>query len=155
VSLHAASLLDAPEMARVHARCFPAPWDTEEIGDLLTAPGGFGLVIKAPPLAGFILCRALAGEAEVLTLAIEPDLRGQGLGQALLQAAIGVAHAKGAEAMFLEVAADNRPAIALYRRNGFDQVGLRRGYYPNQGGAPVDALVYRRPLNSDPLSAYV
>ena len=88
-------------------------------------------------------------------LAVEPDLRGQGLGKALLQAALGLAHAAGAEAMFLEVAADNAPAVALYEHAGFERVGLRRGYYANAGGSPIDALVYRRALNSDPLSAYV
>ncbi len=91
----------------------------------------------------------------MLTLAVEPELRGQGLGQALLLAALGVAENAGAEAMFLEVAADNGRAIALYEGAGFHQVGLRRGYYANHGGGAVDALVYRRPLNSAPPSAYV
>ncbi len=155
MTLRPAAVHDAQALAELHARCFPAPWDAGEISDLLVGPGGFGLVIEAGSVAGFILCRALVGEAEVLTLAVEPELRGQGLGQALLLAALGVAENAGAEAMFLEVAADNGRAIALYEGAGFHQVGLRRGYYANHGGGAVDALVYRRPLNSAPPSAYV
>ena len=155
MSLRSASRVDVPALAALHAQCFTAPWSAGEIGDLLDGPGGFALMIDSPGPAGFILCRALVGEAEVLTLAVAPAVRGQGLGKALLQAALGLAYGAGAEAMFLEVAADNAPAIGLYEQTGFEQVGLRRGYYANQGGSPVDALVYRRALNSDPLSAYV
>lgn len=146
MSLRPAAGPDAEAMAALHAQSFAAAWSAGEIGALLGGPGGYGLVIPAdegPALAGFILCRMLAGEAEVLTLAVDPGARRRGLGGVLLRAALDLAATAGGEAMFLEVAADNAPAIALYRRAGFAPVGLRRGYYARKGGPAVDALVYR------------
>ncbi|MGA0603334.1 GNAT family N-acetyltransferase [Caulobacter sp. KR2-114] len=141
----------AVAMAATHALAFDAPWRAGEIADLLAAPGAFALAIgdgddAGDDLAGFILCRAIAGEAEVLTLAVAPAMRRQGLARALLEAAILTAAAGGAEAMFLEVAEDNAAAIGLYAGAGFARVGLRRGYYDGPAGRR-DALVLRRDLN--------
>ncbi|QUD86434.1 ribosomal protein S18-alanine N-acetyltransferase [Phenylobacterium montanum] len=141
---------DTPALAALHAASFVAPWGAQEIADLLAGPGGFGLVIEAAngSPAGFILCRVVVGEAEVLTLAVAPETRGQGLGRVLMQAALGLARTAGAETMFLEVAADNAPALALYRGLGFERIGLRPGYYAHGGRGPIDALVYRLSLNA-------
>ncbi len=89
---------------------------------------------------GFILVREAAGEAEILTLAVAPRARRQGLGRTLVDAAIA---RLGSADLFLEVAADNIAAIALYQQNGFTQAGVRRGYYARPGGA-VDALLLKR-----------
>jgi ribosomal-protein-alanine N-acetyltransferase len=102
------------------------------------------------PPRGFILGRALAGEAEILTLAVAPTHRRRGLGRALLEAAMGVCGTLGAETMFLEVAADNAAAIALYEAAGFAPAGRRKAYYARPGRAAVDALVLRRELNTAP-----
>jgi len=144
---------DRQSLAATHQLCFPgAAWPAEELGDLLASPGGYGVVAQAGPDAidGFIICRTLAGEAEVLTLAVAPDQRRAGLARALIEAAASLARCGGAGALFLEVAADNDPAIALYQASGFERVGLRRGYYRRGRTAPIDALVYRRPLNRGP-----
>ena len=144
MTLRPALTADAPRLAALHAASFAAGWDAGEIADLLTGPGGFGLVVEAGgEPCGFILCRAVAGEAEVLTLAVAPEARGQGLGLGLMSAALGLARAAGAETLFLEVAADNAPAVALYQRLNFERIGLRPGYYARGDGGPVDALVYR------------
>ena len=91
--------------------------------------------------------RAAAGESEVMTLAVAPSHRRRGAGRALLEAAMAQAEARAVDAVFLEVAADNDPAIALYRSAGFEQVGRRKGYYAHPNGAK-DALVLRRDLLS-------
>ncbi|MBS7791055.1 GNAT family N-acetyltransferase [Roseococcus sp. SDR] len=83
----------------------------------LTAPGGF------------ILARRVLDEAEILTLAVHPDHRRQGLGEALVETAAVVTAAAGARVMFLEVAEDNAPAMALYAKAGFERAGRRRDYY--------------------------
>ena len=146
-----ASVQDAAALAEVHARSFAAPWSAEDIAALLAAPGGYALLLgdadDAAPVRGFLLARAIAGEAEILTLAVDPSHRRQGLARALLEAAIAMAVSAGAEAMFLEVAADNAAAVGLYQSAGFERVGSRRGYYARPGEAPVDALVLRRALN--------
>jgi ribosomal-protein-alanine N-acetyltransferase len=100
---------------------------------------------------GLILMRAIAGEAEVLTLAVEPSHRRRGVARALLRAGLTQAAASGAEEVFLEVAADNVAALALYRAEGFREAGHRGGYYRRPGGAAVDALVLRRTLNRVPI----
>ena len=150
--LRPASAEDQAALAALHAACFgAAAWPAGEIADLLTAPGGYGVAAESAPdqpAAGFILCRAIVNEAEVLTLAVAPTHRRSGLGRALLAAAAGLAHGAGVQAMFLEVAADNDAAIALYHAVGFDRVGLRRGYYAKGRPVPIDAYVYRRALNT-------
>lgn len=108
----------------------------------------FASVAAVGEPAGLILMRAIAGEAEVLTLAVAPAHRRRGVGRALLEAGLAQAALLGAEAAFLEVAADNPAALNLYRRSGFQEVGRRLGYYARPSGPAADALVLRRTLNS-------
>lgn len=135
---------DAPALSALHGPAFDRPWSPDEIAAMLAQPGHFGLLADG---VGFILCRVVADEAEVLTLAVDPAARRQGVASALLEAARGVAKAAGAGVLFLEVAADNDPALALYERAGFAWAGLRRGYYARTTGA-MDAIVMRLELNS-------
>jgi len=130
----------AARLAEIHAAAFPAPWDAAAFEALLAQTGVF--VLEAPD--GFILLRAVADEAEILTLAVAPLVRRNGVGRALVEAAAATAAARGAESLFLEVSADNAAALALYAAAGFEPAGLRKGYYAD--GA--DALVLRRTLNS-------
>ncbi len=139
---------DAARLAAIHASAFDAPWSAAELAVFLAERGAFALAAEATgELTGFILCRSLAGEAEVLTLAVRPEHRRRGVGAALLAAAAALARPV-AEAMFLEVAHDNAGAIALYERAGFETVGRRAAYYVSRPGAAADALVMRRALNS-------
>jgi ribosomal-protein-alanine N-acetyltransferase len=126
----------AAVMAAIHQAAF-APqqaWDAATVATQLSLPGHFGLL--APP-GGMLLARVIADEAEILTLAVAPTARRQGVARTLLQAAMAHAAGAGAITIFLEVSAANRAALALYEPAGFAQVGRRRGYYPD--GA--DALV--------------
>ena len=129
-----ASPADAPRLAVLHASAFDHPWTAHELADLM-AGGAMALMADH----GFILVRAAAGEAEILTLAVAPAARRQGLGRTLLDAAIA---RLGPAELFLEVAADNAAAIALYQAAGFKQVGIRRGYYARTDGK-VDALMLK------------
>ena len=136
---------DPQTLAALHATAFDHPWGVAEFASLLATPGTFAV---AEP-HGFILIRAVAGEAEILTLAVAPGARRQGLARRLVERATVQALALGAEAMFLAVAEDNLPAIGLYRGFGFETVGRRRGYYSRGTNAPpADALVMRLSLNS-------
>ena len=150
MKLRAADATQAEALAAVHATAFPQPWPAREIASLGVGLGGFILVAEDEQgeIAGFILGRAIAGEAEILTLAVPPERRRSGIARALVEALAVQAQARGARTAYLEVAADNAPAIALYEQSGFSQVGLRRGYYRRGGSAPADALVMSRPLNT-------
>ncbi len=138
---------DAPALAALHGAAFPPgeAWGAEAIRLMLELPGGFGL---HRPGAGFILCRVAADEAEILTLAVPPGARRAGHGAALLAGAMAGAAARGAAAMYLEVAAGNAAARGLYAAAGFAEVGRRRRYYPDGS----DALLLRRELGSRALS---
>ena len=135
--IQAAESSDAPALAAVHASAFAAPWDAAALSDLLGQAGVFG----AATSDGFILCRVVVDEAEILTLAVRPEARSVGLGRRLTQAAAEVARSAGATRLFLEVAEDNASARALYARAGFVQTGRRKGYYAAAGGDRVDALL--------------
>ncbi len=124
----------------IHAEAFPRPWSAAEFARLLANPTAFALMHRE---GGFVLAWAAAGEAEVLTLAVAPGARRRGLGAALVAAAAGLAHARGADTMHLEVAEDNAAASALYAKLGFVQNGRRPGYYAEDG---VHALVMARAL---------
>jgi len=130
----------AAAMAEIHARVFSAgaeavwgqPWGAHVFAAQLGLPGTLGLI---DPAGGIILARALGGEAELLTLAVIPEARRQGLGAALLAATMTEAAAAGADRIVLEVGVANTPAIALYEKAGFSQVGLRRAYYTDRSDA--------------------
>lgn len=132
-------------LAALHAQAFDPSWSVAEFSSLLDTPGTFAVA----ETDGFILVRAVAGEAEIITLAVAPPARRRGLARRLIEQAVVRALALGAEALFLEVAEDNVPALGLYRGLGFEVVGRRRGYYARGGGdPPADALVMRLALNS-------
>jgi Fur family ferric uptake transcriptional regulator len=135
-------------LAALHAQAFEASWDEAAFSALLAGPGVFAVMaVEGDAPVGFILCRAAAGEAEILTLATAPAHRRRGVGAALAEAAIVRVRSMGATALFLEVAEDNAAAIALYEGQGFVRVGRRPGYYARDA-ARIDALVLRRDLNS-------
>lgn len=146
-SLRPVSPFDVALLAELHARSFDPAWGAGEIASLLASPGSFGLLVSrgAAPI-GFLLGRAVAGEAEILSLGILPEARRRGAGRALVAAAIDHAAAAGATRLFLEVAEDNRAARALYDTAGFRRVGRRVGYYRRAGG-PVSADLLERRLS--------
>ncbi|MEL7090097.1 MAG: GNAT family N-acetyltransferase [Pseudomonadota bacterium] len=143
------------DLARVHAAAMlhERAWSAAEFRDLLAA----GHTHVTPGANGFALWRAVAGEAELLTIAVLPEAQGRGTGFALMQAWQTAAAAQ-ARAAFLEVAADNMAARALYAKCAYVQVAVRPGYY-RRSVAHVDALILRRGLpapdrpNSHPASS--
>lgn len=127
-------------LASLHARGFTSgrPWQAAEFRDLLSEPH---TRLSVRP-EGFALWRSIAGEAELLTIVVEPDARRRGIGTALMTAWMADA-ANSADTAFLEVARDNAPAIALYEKFGFEPVGSRKNYYRQSDGMAVDALLMR------------
>lgn len=128
----------AEALAAIHAASFPPAerWAAAALATQLALPGGFGLL---DPRGGFVLARVAADEAEILTLAVAPPARRQGVARALLAAAHAEAAARGAVASYLEVAAGNEAALALYAAAGYRAVGRRPGYYADGGDAIVMA----------------
>ena len=141
VSIERATPMHAAALTAIHRAAFPPgeSWGEDAISLQLAMPGAFGLL---DPRGAMLLGRAVADEAEVLTLAVIPRARRHGLATALLDAAMGEARARGARAMFLEVSTGNVAARSLYGRAGFTEVGRRRRYYADGS----DALVLRMNL---------
>lgn len=140
---------DPEGMAALHARAFvrPPPWSPAAFAATLADPAVFALLEPGDVMPKALLIgRVAAGEAELLTLATDPDLRRTGLARSLLARFDTAARARQATTAFLEVAEDNAPARALYATSGWAQVGRRPGYYAAQGGPPIAALVLRRDL---------
>lgn len=125
----------------------PRSWGADSVRGSLDAAGVAVVVAEAPggDPKGFAMWRDLGEEAEILTLGVAMDARRAGLGALLLDAAIKAARAAGARRMFLEVDAGNEPAIRLYRKGGFVDAGLRKGYYRDGTDAVVMALDLARP----------
>jgi len=133
--------LHATALSAIHARAFPDDeyWDARIIAGQLSQPGVFGLIdIRG----GMLLARLAADEAEVLTVAVVPERRQQGVGGGLITAAADEARARGAERLFLEVSTRNPAARGLYQQLGFSQVGRRPKYYADGS----DALVLSKAL---------
>lgn len=133
-------------MAALHATCFttPRPWTPAEFAGFLADPLCFA--VQAP--AGVLIGRAVAGEAELLTLAVAPAARRAGLGRHLVEGFLTEARARHADSAFLEVSAENAAAIALYTATGFAVAGRRKGYYQHPDGQRADALLMAQALSA-------
>ena len=141
---------DLPTMASVHAQAFDAPWDEAGMATMFSGAGAYAFVMVDGDPTGMVLCRAIGGEAEVLTLAVPPWARRRGVGAALMTAAMDEARARDAAVMFLEVDVGNEAAVTLYERLGFFRAGLRKAYYDRGVDGRADALVMRLDLTSAP-----
>jgi len=131
-------------LAALHAKCFimPRPWSAAEFVTLLSSTG----VFLQTTAAGFALGREIAGESELLTLAVDPALQRQGHGHHLLTAFEAKSRKRGATEALLEVAATNTAALALYKTAGYTESGRRPRYYTPPQGEKIDAILMRKPL---------
>jgi ribosomal-protein-alanine N-acetyltransferase len=137
---------DAEAISALEQGIFSDPWSRGSIRETIGMPGMFAWLAVDPAerVRGYVFCREVAGEAELLNIAVDPGLRRSGLGRELLTSAITWAEGRGATEIFLEVRASNAGAIALYEGHGFRAVGRRRDYYQH----PVeDAVLFRRAVD--------
>lgn len=149
LSLLWASVETAPEVAALHASLFSEPWSSDAIGRLLAHPGATSLIARTPApieIVGFVLAQLAVDEAEILSLGVAKPWQRQGVASRLVEGIIRASRNGGANRLHLEVAADNIPALTLYRAHGFAEVNRRRGYYVRPGAASVDALMLSRAL---------
>lgn len=140
-------------LAALHTGCFvdtPRPWNAREFAALVTAPET--ILVTASP-TGFALGRVVGPEAELLTIAVAADARRSGIGRRLVADFEAVAARRGAQAAFLEVAATNTAARALYAGAGYREIGRRAEYYRPANGAPVTAIVLRKTILGEDANA--
>lgn len=133
----------AARLAAIHASGFARPWSTLEFERLLSERGvvGDGLFLgRETRPSGFALSRIVLDEAEILTIAIAREARGRGHSRPLLTQHLEGLSRQAVAKVHLEVEEGNAPAVALYRRLGFRQVGRRAGYYLKADGTRAAAL---------------
>lgn len=140
---------DAEAMARIHAASFDKPWPAL---DMAVHVGRDLCLGTGEPLASFAIIRRSDVDAEVLTIATDPQRRGQGLANAVLKAAAEILAGEALHSLFLEVAEDNASARALYTRLGFQPIGRRPAYYARPQGR-MAAITYALKLDRASLDA--
>lgn len=137
---------DSEALSALHGKCFAKGWDAVDFDAYLQSEtedviGGF----MRGALTGMVVTRTVIDQSDILTIGIDPARRGKGLASDLLAAAERVIMARGADIVFLDVAEDNVPAIALYRRAGYVQHGRRSGYY-RRPTSRMAALLFQKKL---------
>lgn len=149
VSLCSVTPADAQDCSKLHAELFEPAWDRASLASFFSHPAALGFVARATVPAqtlGFIVGQVAADEAELLMLAVRTEARRQGIAMRLIEALAKSARAAGARVLYLEVAADNRAALALYRKLQFTDRGRRQGYYVRANAPPCDAVTFARAL---------
>jgi [ribosomal protein S18]-alanine N-acetyltransferase len=143
---------DLVDVIALEHEVFPDdPWSPEMFADEVVQPPESRLYLIAEADAGGSAMAGYAGlmfvpggtQADVLTIAVRQAYWGRGIGSALLDALVTAARDRGCAEVFLEVRADNPRAHGLYRRRGFADIGIRRGYYQPSG---ADAITMRKDL---------
>ena len=131
-------------VAALEKLCFADPWSEKSIASELQNPLALWLVaVEDDVVCGYIGSQSVMGESDMMNVAVNPDFRRKGIGEALVIALSEELKAVGNTSLTLEVRISNAPAISLYEKLGFSQVGLRKNYYRNPR---EDALILRKAL---------
>lgn len=130
------------QIAQLEKRCFSDPWSENSIRSELTGRLSLWVVaLDGDTVAGYIGSQSVLGESDMMNVAVAPEYRRRGIAQALILELIRRLSQQGNRSLMLEVRASNTPAIALYHKLGFAQVGRRPNYYRNP---KEDALILRK-----------
>ena len=131
-----------PQVAALEKLCFADPWSEMSIASELQNLWSYWLVaVSGDTVVGYIGSQSSIDEADVMNVAVQPVFRRQGIAEKLISTLVEELKKRGIHALMLEVRASNAPAIALYEKLGFQQVGLRKNYYRNP---KEDALILRK-----------
>jgi len=140
LSLRPMTEADVEAVSRIESRSYSFPWTEEIFRDCLRVGYCCMAGMLGERLIGYGIMSVAVGESHILNLCVDPELQGRRLGRRIMTRMLDLAKERGADTAFLEVRPSNRPALALYYSLGFNEIGLRRGYYPATQGRE-DALV--------------
>lgn len=134
------------EVEKIHTlevSCFSDHWSITAVENQLKSGNSLWLTVCENDIpAGYVLGSMVCGEAELYRIAVSEKFRRQGLGERLLASFIEKCREKGGEKIFLEVRSRNTPAISLYKKAGFEEISVRKGYYGDD-----DAVIFAKILN--------
>ena len=129
-------------VAEIEKICFSDPWSVNSVTSELHNPLSLWLVaLDGDRVVGYVGSQTVLGGADMMNLAVVPEYRKQGIGEALVNHLVERLQEKGAISLCLEVRQSNIPAISLYEKLGFSQIGLRPNYYRNP---KENALILRK-----------
>ena len=145
----------ASTLADIHAICFRHSWSADSFKSFLknkvhravvaSVNGPVSRTVNEP--VGFVLIRSIAGEAEILSIAVAPEHRETGIASGLLYKICELMKEEKVKKIFLEVGQQNAAALRLYERAGFKPVGNRKAYYRSAGDErPGDAIIMEKIL---------
>ncbi len=140
------SLQDIDEVLAIEYRVCPFPWGRGNFTDSLASGYHCWVARQNGEMVGYFVVMSAVDEAHLLTISVAASKQKQGYGARLLQQVMQIARANGARILLLEVRPSNTSALSLYRHFGFQQIGVRKAYYPAVGGRE-DALVLTRALD--------
>ena len=130
------------QVAELEKICFSDPWSENSIASELDNQLAFWLVAEeGETVAGYIGSQTVMDETDMMNVAVHPDFRRQGIAEALVNGLVEQLKDMGSHCLTLEVRASNAPAISLYEKLGFSEIGRRKNYYRNPR---EDALILRK-----------
>ena len=133
---------EVPQVAELEKLCFAMPWSEKSVAGELENPLALWLVaMEGDSLAGYVGSQTVMDETDMMNLAVAPQFRRQGVGEALVNALVAALKDLGSRCLTLEVRDSNEAARALYAKLGFVEIGRRRGYYRDPR---EDALILRK-----------
>ncbi len=131
---------DLPAVLALEAKGHAFPWTPGNFADALGSAYYMVVLEQNARIAGYGIVQVILDEGHLLNITIDPALHGRGLGRYLLRHLLDYA-GHHTDTLFLEVRPSNARAIALYQSAGFNEIGLRRHYYPAKDGGREDALL--------------
>lgn len=130
------------QIAELEKRCFCDPWSENSIASEVNNRLSYWLVATdEDKVIGYVGSQTVLGETDMMNIAVHPEYRKQGIGTALIRSLIDILESHGSHSLMLEVRVSNAPAISVYEKLGFGEVGRRRNYYRNP---KEDALILRK-----------
>lgn len=127
-------MIDIDAIMQIEPQIYPYPWTRGNFVDSLNSGYSAWVLLDKAQIFGYALTMMVLDEAHLLNLSIAKDYQKQGLGRYLLEKMVGIAKSNQMANMFLEVRVSNISAIALYENMGFNEMAIRRGYYPAANG---------------------
>ena len=154
IEIRQAKLYDVPAMAAIERESFDSPWSADEITkDVVSKDGSIyvALALVGEERAGYADMRIITGESQIYNIAIAPEFRRQGIGEALLAHMVKKSEELGLSLITLEVRSGNEAAMALYEKMGFKKVGSRPGYYAkgSEDAVLMDKVLGETEINID------
>ncbi len=136
---------DVLAVMEIERRAYAFPWTAGIFRDCLRVGYCCWLLEQEGQVEAYGIMSVGAGEAHILNLCVRPESQGQGYGRKLLIHLLNLARRHRADTVLLEVRPSNEPALRLYRSLGFNEVAIRKNYYPHRNGRE-DALILMRAL---------